>query len=164
MVTPMMNVNRRGETRRNLISNGKYTPVGMTVVSPMESMSPMDTRMTPVRKSLFQRRRISSSKRRKDAFIPHMEDDSRDDSRDSREIASLKSANKKKDGHLKVLQERFTHIQKGLGSIDEERSQLVEKAKLLDREKKLIQKQLELREREILALIKRCASHESFFL
>ena len=120
----------------------------------------MDPRMTPVRKSLFQRGRISSTKRRKNSFSPHTEDDSRDDSRDSREIMSLKSANKKKDGHLKVLQERFTHMQKGLGSIDEERSQLVEKAKLLDKEKKVIQKQLELREREILALIKRCASQE----
>ena len=157
MVTPLMtnSVNRRGEIRRN--NNLKYTPIGMTVVSPMEHMSPMNTRMTPIRKSLFQRRRITSSKRRKDSFVPHVEEDCRDD---SSEFESLKSANRKKDGHLKALQDRFSHIQKGLGSIDEERNQLVEKAKRLDKEKKLIQKQLELREREILTLIKRCASQE----
>ena len=156
MVTPLMNITRsRGDNRRNR-NNAKFTPVGMTIVSPMDSVSPINTRMTPIRKSLFQRRLITSNKRRKDSFIPHV-DDSRDD---FSEIESLKSANKKKDGHIKVLHERFTHIQNGLGSIDEERNQLIEKEKRLDKEKKVIQKQLELREREILTLIKRCASQE----
>ena len=157
MVSPMMNITRFGENRRK---NAKRHQFGMSVVSPpMEAASPIDARMTPIRKSLFQKRRLTSSRRKKekDSFMTLIDDDSRDESND---IEILIPANMKKNGHLKVLHDRFNHIQKGLGSIDEERTQLVEKAKQLDKEKRFIQKQLELREREILTLIRRCASQE----
>jgi chromosome segregation ATPase len=145
-----MSATRMSGNRRN---NAKFTPF----VSPADSVSPIDARMTPIRKSLFQSKRLTSNRRRKDSFAPSFENDSRDD---SSVIENLRSANKKKDGHLKILHDRFTSIQKGLGSIDQERNELVEKAKRLDKEKKVILKQLELREREILSLIKRCASQE----
>jgi chromosome segregation ATPase len=152
-----MNITRFGENRRK---NAKRNQFGLSVASPqMEAASPIDARMTPIRKSLFQKRRLATSKRKKEknSFMTRIDDDSRDESND---IEIRIPANMQKNGHLKVLQDRFNHIQKGLGSIDEERTQLVEKAKQLDKEKRFIQKQLELREREILALIRRCASQE----
>jgi chromosome segregation ATPase len=145
---------RSGGNRRN---TNRSTPAGMTVVSPGDSVSPLDARMTPIRRSLFQKRRTTSSKRIPETAI-HIEEDSMDDTNEKENLGSTKK--KKKDGKLKVLHDRFTHIQNGLGSIDEERNHLVEKARKLDKEKKFIQKQLELREKEILSLIKRCASQE----
>ena len=146
---------RSGGNRR---STNRSTPAGMTVVSPGDSVSPLDARMTPIRRSLFQKRRTTSSKRSIPENINHIEEDSRDDANEKENLGSTNK--KKKDGKLKVLHDRFTHIQNGLGSIDEERNALVGKARKLDKEKKFIQKQLELREKEILSLIKRCASQE----
>lgn len=158
MVSPLMNM-LRSTDRRN-----KLSPVGMTVVSPTESVSPLDTRMTPTRRMLFQRKRLTSNQGTTD-YVNEVSDveESRDDipySNLNNELYHLRSANKKKDGQLRLLHERFNHIQNGLGTIDDERTNLLEKAKKLEKEKKLIQKQLQLREREILALVKRCASQE----
>lgn len=165
MVSPLLNMMRSTDRRNNNDNNNKPSPVGMTVVSPAESVSPLDTRMTPTRRMLFQRKRLSSAQARSVATEVSDVDvvEGRDDDPDNRindELYHLRSANKKKDGQLKLLHERFNHIQNGLGTIDEERTLLIEKAKKLEKEKKLIQKQLQLREREILALVKRCASQE----
>ena len=158
MVSPYKSIARSGGSRRGY---NKATPVGMTVVSPGDSVSPLDSRMTPIRKSLFQKRFITSNRRKKqEETIVHVEKKDNDTRDDVNEMEHLRSANKKKAGQLKILHDRFTHIQKGLGSIDEERNGLVEKVRKLDKEKKFIQKQLELREKEILSLIKRCASQE----
>jgi chromosome segregation ATPase len=151
-----MSLARPGD-RRN-----KRSPVGMTVVSPSESVSPIDSRMTPTRKMLFQRRRLSSQSRKGTSPLEPVqivEDDTRDDiPLVSNHLRS--SSGHKRDGQMKLIQDRFDHIQHGLGTIDEERNQLLERTKELEKEKKLVQKQLELREREILTLVKRCASQE----
>ncbi len=147
-----MNLARSGD-RRN-----RRSPVGMTVVSPSESVSPLDSKMTPTRKMLFQRRRLSSHSRGNGTspLEPvRIEDDTRDE-----EEHNVRSSFHNRDGRMNSLHDRFNHIQQGLGTIDEERNQLLERTKKLEREKKLVQKQLELREREILTLVKRCASQE----
>ncbi|CAJ1942340.1 unnamed protein product [Cylindrotheca closterium] len=61
---------------------------------------------------------------------------------------------------VKALHARFNAIQSGLGSIDHERVQLVEKSKELEEEKLALEEQLELRDNEIHALVKRCANQE----
>lgn len=129
--------------------------MGMTVVSPIDSTTESPSTIgviTPTRRMLFERTpRTALSRQTADVSV---------ESRQDMEINDLKLSNHRKDNQLRVLHERFHHIQQGLGSIDEERSSLVEKAKKLEKEKKHIQRQLELREREILALVKRCASQE----
>ena len=62
---------------------------------------------------------------------------------------------------VKALHARFNAIQSGLGSIDHERVQLVEKSKELEEEKFALEEQLELRDNEIHALVKRCATQEA---
>jgi len=61
---------------------------------------------------------------------------------------------------VKALHARFNAIQSGFGSIDHERVQLVEKSKELEEEKFALEEQLELRDNEIHALVKRCATQE----
>ncbi|KAG7360608.1 putative ATP binding protein [Nitzschia inconspicua] len=158
MVSPLMNFARSGD-RRN-----KRSPVGMTVVSPSESVSPLDSRMTPTRKMLFQRRRLSSQSRNGASPLEPVqivEDENRDNVSIVSDHMRPSSAHRRSnDKQMQHLYDRFNHIQQGLGTIDEERNELLERTKKLEKEKKLIQKQLELREREILTLVKRCASQE----
>ena len=146
MVSPLVKLSRKPGDR------SRRTPMGMSVVSPSESISieesPLDVK-TPARRLLFARTPAPSSRN--------------DESRDQQsEVEQLRTSCKKKDTQIRVLHDRFHSIQQGLGSIDEERSALVEKAKKLEKEKKYLQKQLELREREILTLVKRCASQEEY--
>ncbi|KAL3931542.1 MAG: hypothetical protein SGBAC_011260 [Bacillariaceae sp.] len=61
---------------------------------------------------------------------------------------------------VKALHHRFNAIQMGLGSIDHERELLVEKSKELEKEKLTLENQLQLRDNEIHALVKRCANQE----
>ena len=75
-------------------------------------------------------------------------------------IDGLISANQRKEEQLQSLHDKFLNIQHGLGSIDQERNLLVEKSDQLESEKRQIRRQLILREKEILALVKRCASQE----
>ena len=154
MVSPLIKVGRRRDRfRRSELIEGtrlqktpKMTSIGMTIVSPSEPESRLEV-ISPARKNLFERTPAPS--------------DTIDESREQQsELEHLKRSHEKKDSQLRLLHERFTHIQRGLGSIDGERSALLEKTKNLEKEKKHIQKQLEMREREILALVKRCASQE----
>ncbi|KAL3923093.1 MAG: hypothetical protein SGILL_001851, partial [Bacillariaceae sp.] len=85
-----------------------------------------------------------------------IEDDMRDEANDY----ARSSGHKRDDRNAATHTHRFNHIQQGLGTINEERNQLMERTKKVEKEKKLVQKQLELREREILTLVKRCASQE----
>ena len=79
---------------------------------------------------------------------------------DSAEIAELILANQRKDDKLRVMHQKLEEIEKGLGSIDEKRLALEDKCAKLETEKMQIQRQLNLREKEISALAKRCASQE----
>jgi chromosome segregation ATPase len=75
-------------------------------------------------------------------------------------IDDLISANQQKEQQLQSLHDKFLNIQQGLGSIDQERNLLFEKSGQLESEKRQIKRQLILREKEILALVKRCTSQE----
>lgn len=133
----------------------QQTPAGMTLVSPTTS-SMAETpstigRITPTRRMLFDR----TTPRNTLPSRPSM------DSVESRqEIEDLRLSCKKKDNEIRDLHHRFQSIQVGLGSIDQERATLVEKAKTLEKEKKQLQRQLDIREKEILVLVQRCASQE----
>mmetsp|Transcript_43236 Transcript_43236/g.104709 ORF Transcript_43236/g.104709 Transcript_43236/m.104709 type:complete len:1265 (-) Transcript_43236:194-3988(-) len=125
-------------------------------------VSPQDPRMTPTRRMLFQKKRLSSTTKGASTpssyFTPRQDDDS-----GSRRVTGHWTNGSSSSDHKKQskkIQDRFNSIQRGLGSIDEERNTLIEKSKQLEQEKKQIGKQLKLREREILALVKRCATQE----
>lgn len=143
------------------------SPAGMTLVSPTSSGADTPStigQITPTRKMLFERtphqQRSSVMSQTRPSTSRRSTSGQSIESRQEEEIQDLRSANEQKDGQLRVLHQRFHTIQQGLGSIDQERSNLVEKAKQLEKEKRNIQKQLALREREIQALVKRCASQE----
>ena len=126
------------------------SPSTPTVV---ETPSTTIGRITPTRRMLFDRSTARDA--------PSVSGRSSFESAESRqELEDLRRSCKKKDDQIKNLHQRFHTIQQGLGSIDQERSTLVEKAKKLEKEKRQIQRQLEIREQEILALVQRCASQE----
>ena len=140
------------------------TPTSV-VVSPHSSDTPSTIgQITPTRKMLFERTPGVMSGRSSllsgNRGFYGEDQPSIAESRQESEIEDLRQENQRKDDQLRTLHERFQHIQSGLGSIDQERNNLVEKSKRLEKEKLEIQTQLELREREIRALVKRCASQE----
>jgi len=152
-----------GSRRSKWTPAASMTPAGMSIVSPSSSaqsaspldLTPREPYVSPGRRRLFERRTTPSEQ-------SELTDRSNEtpEIRDQAELLQLREKNTRTESQLRVLHERFHHIQKGLGSIDQERATLVGKAEKLEKEKKEIQRQLELRDKEILALVKRCASQE----
>ena len=129
------------------------TPIGMNIVSPI-STDITNSPRSPTRRNLIDRRTPPS------CLISEVTEEPYSELRDQAEIEDLREKNTRTESQLRVLHERFHHIQEGLGTIDQERATLVGKAEKLEQEKKAIQRQLELRDKEILSLVKRCASQE----
>eukprot|EP00550_Attheya_septentrionalis_P000437 CAMPEP_0198292418 /NCGR_PEP_ID=MMETSP1449-20131203/11985_1 /TAXON_ID=420275 /ORGANISM="Attheya septentrionalis, Strain CCMP2084" /LENGTH=1106 /DNA_ID=CAMNT_0043991451 /DNA_START=279 /DNA_END=3599 /DNA_ORIENTATION=- len=66
-----------------------------------------------------------------------------------------------KDNQLKVLNDKFRQITDGLGQIEEERTLLRKNAEDFDKEKKKLKRHLDIREKEVMALVQRCGEqHE----
>lgn len=68
--------------------------------------------------------------------------------------------NQRKDQELRNLNDKFHDIHKGLVEVEEERQKLLQSKQQLEIEKKKIQGQLEMREKEVLSLVRRCSSQE----
>ena len=66
---------------------------------------------------------------------------------DSDTVKEIKAENERTKGQLRVLHQKLRHIEKGLLSIDEERSKLEGRCTELESEKQEIQTQLNLREK-----------------
>ena len=68
--------------------------------------------------------------------------------------------NKRAEQQLRILNDKFHQVHKGLVHIDEERDKLRNAKDQLEKEKKEIQRQLDIREKEVLLLARRCSSQE----
>lgn len=68
--------------------------------------------------------------------------------------------NKRAEQQLRILNDKFHQVHKGLVHIDEEREKLRIAKDQLEKEKKEIQRQLDIREKEVLLLARRCSSQE----
>jgi chromosome segregation ATPase len=143
------NMNKNGHhyhspiSAERAINRIRQSPLGMTIISPVSSV--ISGNSSPSRKQIIERGRAPPTTSQRSARSRHSkESDQRDQTGDE----------------VKVLHERFNLIQLGLGSIDQERALLVDKAKNLEEEKATLEQQLELRDKEIHALVKRCATQE----
>ena len=162
MVTPVLRRVPSHEYRFPPTAVKHTTQTATSLISPSTPSVVVETpstraigRITPTRRMLFDRSTA------RDAPSTSASARSSFESAESRqELEDLRRSCKKKDDQIKNLHQRFNTIQQGLGSIDQERNTLVEKAKKLEKEKRQIQIQLEIREQEILALVQRCASQE----
>lgn len=68
--------------------------------------------------------------------------------------------NQRAEQQLRTLNDKFHQVHKGLVQIDQERETLRNAKDQLEKEKKEIQRQLDIREKEVLLLAKRCSSQE----
>ena len=68
--------------------------------------------------------------------------------------------NKRKDQELRNLNDKFHEVHKGLLGVEEERQRLRLSMQRLENEKRKIQSQLDIREKEVLSLARRCSSQE----
>jgi hypothetical protein len=161
-MTPIVSPTER--TRFDASRTGSTAKSSSFGDTPSTVASPQDPRMTPTRRMLFQRKRLSSNAYGASTpstyFTPRQNDENSGGSRGVIARWTNNSPANEQENQNKKIQDRFVSIQKGLGSINEERNELLVKSKQLEQEKKQIAKQLKLREREILALIKRCAAQE----
>ncbi|CAB9510922.1 kinesin K39 [Seminavis robusta] len=76
------------------------------------------------------------------------------------QVRVLEEESQRKDERLRVLNDKLHDIQRGLSHIDDERASLQQLAQKLEAEKRKIRQQLELRDTEVLTLVKRCAAQE----
>lgn len=166
--------------RRSQIANGRQSPLGMTIVSPASSIASISHMgmPSPVTKetttSMTQASTVNSSRRLNHhqrssplaatlqrSPLPPTSASSFSKTNARRASSSRSGENREPtEAEVKVLHARFNAIQMGLGSIDQERALLVDKSKKLEDEKKELERQLQLRDNEIIALVKRCASQE----
>lgn len=65
-----------------------------------------------------------------------------------------------KNDQLAILNDKFQKITSGLGLLEEERKGLKESVKSLEAEKKKVSRHLNIREKEVMSLVKRCAEQE----
>ena len=68
--------------------------------------------------------------------------------------------NERKDQELRNLNDKFHEIHKGLVVVEEERQKLNQSKKRLEDEKQKIQSLLDMREKEVLSLVRRCSAQE----
>eukprot|EP00980_Cylindrotheca_fusiformis_P008244 scaffold1736_cov127-Cylindrotheca_fusiformis.AAC.58 len=168
--------------RRSIIADGHKSPLGMTIVSPASSIasvshmggmpSPavkettgsttsntLDTTVNSSRRANYQRAFANSASILRSPLPPSSASSSKHTQRSSHSKSNSENRDPT-EAEVKVLHARFNAIQMGLGSIDQERALLVEKAKKLEKEKEDLEQQVQLRDNEIIALVKRCASQE----
>jgi chromosome segregation ATPase len=182
-------IHRRSLLNNNNINNiadGRQSPLGMTIVSPASSIAsishigmPSPAKETASSHSLTQASTTVSSSRRvvnlegtrrtstssaalQRSPLPPSSASSSKHIRTSTRSSHSRSGETRNptEEEVKVLHARFNAIQMGLGSIDQERALLVDKSKKLEEEKLVVEQQLQLRDNEIIALVKRCAAQE----
>ena len=76
------------------------------------------------------------------------------------QLQEQQEENQRKDQELRNLNDKFHDIHKGLVEVEEERQRLRQSKQQLEIEKKKIQGQLDMREKEVLSLVRRCSSQE----
>jgi chromosome segregation ATPase len=76
------------------------------------------------------------------------------------QVKVLAEESQRKDEKLRILNDQLHDIQRGLSQIDDERIRLQRKVQQLEDDKRKVHQQLDLREAEVLTLVKRCASQE----
>jgi chromosome segregation ATPase len=65
-----------------------------------------------------------------------------------------------KDNQLRILNDKFHQITDGLGQIEEERTLLRKNAEDFEKEKKKLKRHLDIREKEVMALVQRCGEQD----